>query len=106
MYFDVKVGTGEIAEPGTLVTVHYTGRLTVDNSVFDSSVDRGQPFQFALGEGFVIQGWEEGVAGMKVGGERHLIIPPDLAYGERGAGDLIPPDAWLTFEVELLEVSR
>ena len=106
IYIDVVLGTGDVAEPGTLVTVHYTGMLTIDNSVFDSSVERGQPFQFALGAGNVIDGWEEGVAGMKVGGKRHLIIPPDLAYGERGFGDVIPPDSYLTFDVDLLDVSR
>ncbi len=106
IYIDVVLGTGDVAEPGTRVTVHYTGMLTIDNSVFDSSVERGQPFQFALGAGNVIDGWEEGVAGMKVGGKRHLIIPPDLAYGERGFGDVIPPDSYLTFDVDLLDVSR
>ena len=106
VYIDVEVGTGPVAEPGTRVTVHYTGMLTIDNSVFDSSVERGEPFQFDLGVGNVIQGWDEGVAGMKVGGRRHLIIPADLAYGERGFGDLIPPNSWLTFDVELLDVSR
>ena len=105
IYIDVVVGTGAVAEAGSIVTVHYTGMLTIDNSVFDSSVERGQPFQFALGTGMVIEGWDEGIAGMKVGGERHLIIPPDLAYGERGFGDVIPPDSWLTFNVELLDVS-
>ena len=106
IYIDVKTGTGAVAEPGTVVTVHYTGMLTIDNSVFDSSVERGEPFQFPLGAGMVIDGWEEGIAGMKVGGKRHLIIPPDLAYGERGFGDVIPPDSYLTFDVELLDVSR
>ena len=106
VYIDVEVGTGPVAEPGTRVTVHYTGMLTIDNSVFDSSVERGQPFQFALGAGNVIDGWEEGVAGMKVGGKRHLIIPPNLAYGERGYGDVIPPKSYLTFDVELLDVTR
>ena len=106
IYIDVETGTGAEAEPGTVVTVHYTGMLTIDNSVFDSSVERGEPFQFPLGAGMVIDGWEEGIAGMKVGGKRHLIIPPDLAYGERGFGDVIPPDSYLTFDVELLDVSR
>ena len=106
IYIDVEAGTGAVAEPGTVVTVHYTGMLTTDNSVFDSSVERGDPFQFPLGAGMVIDGWEEGIAGMKVGGKRHLIIPPDLAYGERGFGDVIPPDSYLTFDVELLDVSR
>ena len=106
VYIDVEVGTGQVAEPGTRVTVHYTGMLTIDNSVFDSSVERGEPFQFDLGAGNVIRGWDQGVAGMKVGGRRHLIIPADLAYGEQGFGDLIPPNSWLTFDVELLDVSR
>ena len=106
VYIDVVTGSGAVAEPGNVVTVHYTGMLTIDNSVFDSSVERGQPFQFVLGVGRVIEGWDEGIAGMRVGGERHLIIPPDLAYGERGFGDVIPPDSWLTFNVELLEVSE
>ena len=106
VYIDVEVGTGPVAQPGTHVTVHYTGMLTIDNSVFDSSVERGEPFQFDLGAGNVIQGWDQGVAGMKVGGRRHLIIPADLAYGERGFGDLIPPNSWLTFDVELLGVSQ
>ena len=106
VYIDVEVGTGPVAEPGTRVTVHYTGMLTIDNSVFDSSVERGEPFQFDLGAGNVIDGWEEGVAGMKVGGKRHLIIPPNLAYGERGYGEVIPPKSYLTFDVELLDVAR
>ena len=106
IYIDVVVGTGTVAEAGKVVAVHYTGMLTIDNSVFDSSLERGQPFQFVLGVGQVIEGWDEGVAGMKVGGERHLIIPSELAYGERGFGDVIPPDSWLTFNVELLDVSE
>lgn len=100
-------GYGRIAEPGDLVTVHYTGWLydeTADNNrgeKFDSSVDRGQKFQFPLGAGRVIRGWDEGVAGMLIGEKRELTIPPDLAYGDRGAGDVIPPGATLVFEVEL-----
>ena len=91
---------------GDTVEVHYTGWLTADGTTkgkkFDSSVDRGKPFAFKLGAGEVIKGWDEGVAGMKVGGKRKLIIPPDLGYGKRGAGDDIPPNATLMFEVELL----
>jgi FKBP-type peptidyl-prolyl cis-trans isomerase len=104
-YIEEKIGTGEVARAGTKVRVHYTGWLK-DGKKFDSSVDRGQPFDFALGAHQVIQGWDEGVAGMKVGGKRKLIIPPNLGYGERGAGrGLIPPNAELTFEVELLAVN-
>ena len=109
-YIDVKVGNGEVAKAGEQVSVHYTGWLqNPDGSKgrkFDSSKDRGQPFQFALGGGQVIKGWDEGVAGMKVGGERELIIPPDLGYGARGAGGVIPPNATLIFDVELLGVSH
>lgn len=102
-YVDLVVGDGAVAEAGKTVVVHYTGWLQ-DGTQFDSSKDRG-PFTFALGAGRVIAGWDEGVAGMKVGGKRRLIIPPHLGYGERGAGGgRIPPNATLTFEVELLEV--
>jgi len=102
-YEDLKVGTGPTAENGMKVSVHYTGWLT-DGTKFDSSLDRGQPFQFQLGGGNVIRGWDEGVKGMKVGGKRRLTIPPDLGYGAQGAGGVIPPNATLKFEVELLNV--
>jgi FKBP-type peptidyl-prolyl cis-trans isomerase FkpA len=104
-YVDLVVGTGVEAEKGKTVSVHYTGWLT-DGKKFDSSVDRGQPFSFALGAGRVIKGWDEGVAGMKVGGKRKLMIPPQLGYGERGAGGVIPPNAELIFEVQLLDVAK
>ncbi|MBN8230795.1 FKBP-type peptidyl-prolyl cis-trans isomerase [Corallococcus macrosporus] len=100
---DVKVGTGTEAVAGKRVTVHYVGTLT-DGKKFDSSRDRGQGFTFALGAGQVIQGWDQGVAGMKVGGIRKLTIPPELGYGSRGAAGVIPPNATLLFEVELLDV--
>jgi FKBP-type peptidyl-prolyl cis-trans isomerase FkpA len=103
VYVDEVVGTGEVARPGQTVSVHYTGWLT-NGQKFDSSLDRGQPFQFALGGGQVIRGWDEGVAGMKVGGKRKLIIPPNLGYGSNGAGALIPPNSKLVFEVQLLGV--
>ena len=102
-YIDLVVGDGLDARRGDQVTVHYTGWLE-DGTKFDSSLDRGQPFVFPLGDGRVIQGWDLGVAGMKVGGKRKLMIPAKLGYGKRGAGDAIPPNANLIFEVELLSV--
>ena len=102
-YWDIKKGLGATAASGHSVTVHYTGWLLTGKK-FDSSVDAGKPFTFKLGEGEVIKGWDEGVAGMKVGGKRQLRIPPDLAYGERGAADVIPPGATLIFDVQLLAV--
>lgn len=103
-YEDVRVGTGATARSGQQVSVHYTGWLT-DGRKFDSSKDRGDPFCFGLGRGQVIAGWDEGVAGMAIGGLRKLTIPPQLGYGEFGAGGVIPPNATLVFEVELLGVS-
>jgi len=102
-YTDDQVGSGTEAQAGKTVSVHYTGWL-LDGTKFDSSKDRNQPFSFPLGRGQVIKGWDEGVAGMKVGGKRTLVIPPDLGYGARGAGGVIPPNATLKFEVELLDV--
>ena len=104
-YWEIKAGTGDTAVAGNRVRVHYTGWLA-DGKKFDSSVDRGQPFAFSLGAGEVIPGWDQGVAGMKVGGKRQLRIPPELGYGARGAGGgLIPPNATLIFDVELLGIS-
>lgn len=99
----LQAGEGAAATAGTTVVVHYTGWLT-DGTKFDSSLDRGQPFEFFVGERQVIPGWDEGVAGMKIGGKRKLTIPPELAYGERGVGGVIPPGATLVFELELLDV--
>src|SRR5205823_7662670 len=106
-YTDSKVGDGASAAAGHKVSVHYTGWLYNNGEKgkkFDSSVDRGQPFSFGLGAQQVIRGWDEGVAGMKVGGKRTLVIPPELGYGSRGAGGAIPPNATLIFDVELLKV--
>jgi FKBP-type peptidyl-prolyl cis-trans isomerase FkpA len=100
---DIEVGSGAEATAGNKVQVHYTGWLT-NGDKFDSSLDRGTPFEFTLGRGMVIKGWDQGVQGMKVGGKRKLEIPPELGYGARGAGGLIPPNATLVFEVELLGV--
>jgi FKBP-type peptidyl-prolyl cis-trans isomerase FkpA len=102
-YEELTEGTGEEAVAGAQVSVHYTGWLT-DGQKFDSSKDRDEPFEFSLGAGMVIRGWDEGVQGMKVGGVRKLTIPPALGYGVRGAGGVIPPNATLVFEVELLAV--
>jgi peptidylprolyl isomerase len=102
-YVDTKPGDGASPQKGQAVTVHYTGWLK-DGTKFDSSRDRGQPFTFRIGQGQVIKGWDEGVATMKVGGVRKLVIPPELGYGARGAGGVIPPNAELTFDVELLSV--
>jgi FKBP-type peptidyl-prolyl cis-trans isomerase FkpA len=100
---DLTVGSGDEAGAGQTVAVHYTGWLT-NGTKFDSSKDRDEPFDFPLGLGHVIAGWDQGVAGMKVGGTRKLIIPPEMGYGSRGAGGVIPPNATLVFEVELLAV--
>ena len=105
-YWDLVVGTGATATPGSMVKVHYSGFLT-SGQKFDSSRDRGEPFSFPLGAGQVIKGWDEGVAGMRVGGQRQLRIPPSLGYGAEGAGGgTIPPNATLIFDVELLDVSK
>lgn len=100
---ELQVGTGKEAKPGQSVSVHYTGTLT-NGSRFDSSRDRNEPFEFALGAGMVIKGWDQGIAGMKVGGRRKLTIPPELGYGPMGYPPVIPANATLIFDVELLEV--
>ena len=102
-YWEIKKGTGKPAQAGKKVSVHYTGWLT-DGKEFDSSRDAGEPIHFTLGVGQVIKGWDEGIAGMKVGGKRQLRIPPELGYGPRGAGSAIPPNATLVFDVELMDV--
>ncbi|MGA8866868.1 MAG: FKBP-type peptidyl-prolyl cis-trans isomerase [Candidatus Sulfotelmatobacter sp.] len=102
-YWDIKVGTGDVAKEGSHVRVHYTGWLTTGKK-FDSSVDAGKPFDFTLGNGEVIKGWDEGVAGMRVGGKRQLRIPPELGYGANGYPPVIPPNATLIFDVQLLGV--
>jgi FKBP-type peptidyl-prolyl cis-trans isomerase len=104
-YKDEEVGSGEVAKAGQQVSVHYTGTFESGDK-FDSSKDRGQPFKFKLGAGQVIKGWDEGVAGMKVGGKRVLVIPPALAYGEGGIPGAIPPNSTLKFEVELLGINN
>ena len=102
---DIETGTGETPEAGQTLAVHYTGWLS-DGTKFDSSLDRGSPFELALGAGQVIAGWDEGLATMKVGGKRRLIIPPELAYGEQGSPPTIPPNSELTFDIELLEIKE
>jgi len=102
-YWDIRIGTGQVAKDGDHVKVHYTGWLT-SGKKFDSSVDAHQPFDFRLGKGDVIKGWDEGIAGMKVGGKRQLRIPPDLAYGAAGYQPVIPPNATLIFDVQLLAI--
>lgn len=103
---ELRIGNGQKATgPGQFVTVHYAGRLE-DGTEFDSSHRRGEPFAFPLGVDYVIRGWDEGVVGMRVGGKRRLTVPPRLAYGEKGAGGVIPPNATLVFEIELLDISE
>ena len=101
---DIKIGTGEEVKSGETVTVHYVGTLQ-NGTEFDNSNKRGEPFSFKVGNGQVIAGWEEGVVGMKIGGQRVLVIPPEKAYGERGIGNIIPPNSTLVFSIELLEIN-
>ena len=103
-YHDIEIGQGDFPEPGDILSVHYTGKLE-DGTIFDSSVQRGQPIEFPVGKGRVIKGWDEGLLSMQIGGKRELIIHSDLAYGERGAGGLIGPGATLVFEVELIGIN-
>lgn len=103
-YWDIKVGTGQVANDGDHVKVHYTGWFA-SGKKFDSSVDAHQPYSFTIGKGDVIKGWDEGVIGMKVGGKRQLRIPPELAYGEKGYKDIIPPNSTLIFDIQLLAVT-
>ncbi len=103
-YIEVKAGSGAQAQKGKTVRVHYTGKLQSNGKVFDSSIPRGEPIEFKLGAGQVIKGWDEGIALMKEGGKAQLIIPPQLGYGDRGAGGVIPPNATLIFDVELVSV--
>lgn len=102
---DLTVGDGDEAKPGQVVSVHYVGVSHADGAEFDSSYNRGEPLEFPLGAGRVITGWDRGVAGMRVGGRRRLVIPPHLAYGDRGAGGVIPPGATLVFVVDLMGVT-
>ncbi|HEV3204355.1 MAG TPA: FKBP-type peptidyl-prolyl cis-trans isomerase [Gemmataceae bacterium] len=104
-FVEVKEGTGEAAKLGDIVEIHYTGWLA-DKTQFDTSKDRGEPITFQIGSGLVIQGWDVGIAGMKAGGKRKLIIPPALAYGAEGKDEVIPPNAELTFEVELVKIEK
>ena len=104
-YIEIKIGDGASPQTGDQVSVHYTGWLLANGRKFDSSKDRHQPFMFPIGQGRVIKGWDEGVASMKVGGMRQLIIPSELGYGDRGAGSVIPPGAALVFDVELLDIA-
>jgi peptidylprolyl isomerase len=103
-YYDLEEGEGSPAESGEVVTVHYTGWLE-DGAKFDSSIDRGRPLSFSLGAGMIIPGWDEGVTGMKVGGKRQIVIPPELAYGSEGAGGVIPPDTTIILDVEMVDIT-
>jgi FKBP-type peptidyl-prolyl cis-trans isomerase FkpA len=105
VFYDLAPGSGEAAKPGDVIHVHYSGYL-MDGKKFDSSLDRNEPLAFQLGVGRVIRGWDEGVVGMKVGGKRKLVIPSNLAYGERGMGSTIPPDSRLVFDIELVSIEQ